>query len=609
MPPIFGKNCNVRLGQTGLEYSLAYLLGPLIGDISEESMDPLSSTEEYVLKKANSDLIAYQTKLRTKLGRNIDDIEDALCFPFRTIFRTQGDLTRLKDITMEYGELADLASTAIASISILVNYPHVTRWLTDKLPSSNKDEEAKKEKLHGNHLLLTFVLRQMLARLLFQTRLNVALYLAVRKYVEFPGSTIAYANTASQNPEDETHGWYCMVGFNRAYSPNNEIGMAPSSDLDFKVVLDTDKFKMDSNKKLDKKAEKALIEVIVEALAFEKNCYFDSKAMLFLEVEKFTVKTLNGFASDVAKIPTEKNFASSIYRNNTLVTGNKTVYNSFQDVLTEVFRGNLSDVAKNTHKQYLGATDKGSIEIIQKLPVMKLAINQMADIVVNYINPRKVAFEKETHSKWWTETDQLGQQKRLILASNPHVVKWLFGLLEEEQKEQKKQKNGAYDDFIKELEKRALDPRAETLNQFGPVATTYDGIFGPAATQNLYTALQTAPYPDKHPVTRLKLYVKLLASLITKHYLHMWDGKNFQGSRGKIALGNIQELIQDEQTENFIPQHYVSGFDQAQLRLIGSPFVKMDVSDLANSWRFSLKYGLCRVADFFDSVQVEDFEA
>mmetsp|Transcript_4579 Transcript_4579/g.5300 ORF Transcript_4579/g.5300 Transcript_4579/m.5300 type:complete len:899 (+) Transcript_4579:43-2739(+) len=589
---LFGITCNAKVdGQT---YSLDELVSVLKANFEPPKV-VFSETEKLKLRYVTGNIIKYQTEIKKIFESDV--LEDQLAFPFQEVMRTGDTFKAFLQVHKENADLINLASDIIAGISQLAANPVVMKWLAYHVV-----DPTKKKLLGLNHLLFTFVLRQILARLLFQTRLNVAVYTAVRTYIEstkvgqYPmqyfttqnGGKLMNEAGAYEISKEKTHeiefeikdipennAWYSIVGFNRIFSPNNTVGVSLSSDLDYKFVLETAMFQMkEDGGPITKEATKELVEVIQAAMAAEKEDYFDTQACMFLEVADFTTKTIIGFKADVGNVEAEKNFAASIYLNNVWVTGHKKVYETFRSILSKEL--NVDEIAKRTWTQYLGESDKGSIMIIKELAKIKAATDQCATETVAFITDYASAFSKETKIQWPVGKTAKDEIARLIIASTPHNMQWVFKHAE---KLQKKSKNGEkpLDEYKTSLSDRAKDTNAAVVDQFK---------FGPqSGLKNLNGALRDAPYDDDTKVDRdaskrIKLFAKLLASQVTGEFIDMVD-------KDKKA------------TIEYIHLQHQSGYSKAHLCLIGSTYVS---SDITTSYKFSLKYGLCRLADFNDSV-------
>jgi hypothetical protein len=150
------------------------------------------------------------------------------------------------------------------------------------------------------------------------------------------------------------------VGFNRLMSENNVLGASLSSDVDFKLVFDDEKFKADfkaANPQLKAKfsveqieniatqAARKAQETMVDTLKLEKSDFFEAEngLNLTLEVADFTVKNLSTLRKEAAMDPKEKNFLATVMHNSTLMSGNPSVLQSFKNVIDT----NLGNIPTN----------------------------------------------------------------------------------------------------------------------------------------------------------------------------------------------------------------------------------------------------------------------
>jgi hypothetical protein len=138
-----------------------------------------------------------------------------------------------------------LAWMFLESLSNLAIYPIILEQLT---VNSTTMSQATKAKM-SNTLIFTFALRNIVAKIAFQTVISKAVYDALRGEVA-KDATLSWKTADAGLEEKKGEGDRCpwkdavaFVGFNRLFSPNNTAGVSISSDIDFKLVINTDTIK------------------------------------------------------------------------------------------------------------------------------------------------------------------------------------------------------------------------------------------------------------------------------------------------------------------------------------------------------------------------------
>ena len=147
-------------------------------------------------------------------------------------------------------------------------------------------------------------------------------------------------------------------------SPNNKTGVSYSSDIDYKLVIDSSKLRQTNGSGLSPQNVKAIVKALNKAQELDKPA-FDKDAKMLLEVEDFTTRDLEELKTLVGSDDREKNFLASIYNNNIFIAGNMQVYDSFKNLLS--INASELKISQRTWVQYLGPSDKGSIQWITKI--------------------------------------------------------------------------------------------------------------------------------------------------------------------------------------------------------------------------------------------------
>lgn len=175
---------------------------------------------------------ALRTKAVLKVQTKEKSVSEALIKPFDVLFSksSYADYVRHRDhITNKF--VFDMAWEMIEQLSNLAIYPFVI----NEMPKLAKMPVAKKDLFKDNALLFTFALRNILARVAFQTVLSKAVFDALRDKIEGPNSAYEWKSPNKSLPWSDS---IAFVGFNRLLSPKNSIGVSISSDIDFKLVFD-----------------------------------------------------------------------------------------------------------------------------------------------------------------------------------------------------------------------------------------------------------------------------------------------------------------------------------------------------------------------------------
>jgi hypothetical protein len=554
------------------------------------------NSEEYrAISEAHTARISYLRRFEEYLklseydGAPFVSLGSKLAKPFEDLFKTS-DYATYRNRRQRDTVLFDLAWATISKLSLLATYPAVTNDLATSIAE-----------LRDNHLMFTFVLRNILSRLAFHTVLNMGIYDSLRNAIE-GGSVYSWVPGI-----DSPFQAFSFVGFNRLLSPNNTAGVSLSSDIDYKLVFDPSVITYTHiNRNLNGNDIKKLIGVLQKKQKDLKK-KFDKEAAMVLEVEDFTTKDLGFFETGLQEMEAEKNFAASIIYNNVHVTGSPSVYRKFSDILINFSRTPGFILAKSTWIQYLGETDKGSIGVIRFTKELKGIINACAPTLVECLNRDegwRMLFESKT-SKYWkygTRTPTEDEWKYRYMASpkvfkealgyikfcakeknDPTFQEALLALFEEPTDLAKEATVGtdiAEDSTARRVlqERRVLQFLKDDLLQNYPEDHPERQEPLQNLRENLRKALLMVPiFKDlkPKPIELLERIAKVVANLVDKDF--------FVYNR----IGGVREM----------ELMYQPGFANYCLQQIGSRLVTPK-----SSWRFSLKFAGCRLSDFFDSV-------
>jgi len=274
-----------------------------------------------------------------------------------------------------------------------------------------------------------------------------------------------------------------------------------------------------------------------------------ASAGLLLEVDFFTTKSITQFETDTRTVPAESNFAASIRNNNDLIAGSQPLYVRFKSILDGV-----QHVARSVHIQYLGATDKGSILVIKHIKQLDNIMKSVSKIVINKVKENNAFWISLLHFDLVALLRATYQNRSdaKVSAAEPQVP-WEPDLL------------AIYGSNPRVI-KKAL----------GNSSVDVEGVLTEEAnTQgtDLCKALAALPiYTDlSSPLERIKRAAKLLSGMVPEvESLHV---------RYSVTHSN------------------------ESLLMVGSEYVTSN----STNWRFSLKFILCRLRDYFDSVSVTNY--
>lgn len=216
------------------------------------------------------------------------------------------------------------------------------------------------------------------------------------------------------------------IGFNRLMSGENLLGASLSSDVDFKLVIDDIALTRDLPSFATGETVASINEKIRQVLRRTRE-EFDGNFRLTLEVESFTVKTLSDVAKQMQNSEQERNFSATVINNQTLMSGNPAVQKAYKDIIKERVGG---QIASRSWTQNLGASDKGSLEIIRSLPSFETALNRIGQVITENNGELKVkAFQLassfEGFQDFMRESARLGRTLSDVF-SNPSMLKHLL---------------------------------------------------------------------------------------------------------------------------------------------------------------------------------------
>eukprot|EP00545_Synedropsis_sp_CCMP1620_P004867 CAMPEP_0119015008 /NCGR_PEP_ID=MMETSP1176-20130426/10506_1 /TAXON_ID=265551 /ORGANISM="Synedropsis recta cf, Strain CCMP1620" /LENGTH=787 /DNA_ID=CAMNT_0006968267 /DNA_START=75 /DNA_END=2438 /DNA_ORIENTATION=+ len=479
-------------------------------------------------------------------------VSDALIKPFEVLFNKSAysDYVQHRNAVLTK-TVFNLIWELTEQLSNLAIYPYIIA----KMPElATIKDRAKKEFLNESNLLFTFALRNILARVAFQTVLSKAVFDALRDHIESPDSSYEWKGGVKWFPWKEA---IAFVGFNRLLSPKNSIGVSISSDIDFKLVFDPSVvFQKGTNKEITPLQTKEFVQLLNNAL---KKCVpaFD-EARLTLEVEDFTTKDLSSVADVLQKFEAERNFYASMVNNNVFIAGSELVYAKFLSSVRDYIKvpSNNFIVAKRTFSQYLGESDKGSILAIAHVKKLKAVVDACGETLRKYLDSWSgqgalKTFCKLTHHtehEWHSLTDR---KKEGWVTSVRVFYKLVNGA---------KMKLSHLPDGEVELVKLIVEERS--------------------VSEALLTLEAANVFPSlrNNHIELLKRVSKLLKGLADDEIL------SFEG-------------------RHLIGYHpYEPNFSSATYKLCGS---KLSTD---TSWRFNIKYVGCRLSDFFDAVPLKDYK-
>lgn len=181
-----------------------------------------------------------------------------------------------------------------------------------------------------------------------------------------------------------------FVGFNRVMSPKNLLGASLASDIDFKAVLDD--FALDtllaaedpsSTPESRKVKITALQDAMYEQLQGVEQIFLKRFALV-VEVQKFALKGLSLVSTHAATEEVEKNFLTTAVENQMLMGGNPEVQRKFTKIILEklvaapiMSNPDEPGLPARVFSQYLGESDKGSIETIPWLGKIRSALAKL----------------------------------------------------------------------------------------------------------------------------------------------------------------------------------------------------------------------------------------
>lgn len=267
----------------------------------------------------------------------------------------------------------------LAMMSRLLAYPPAIKFLltfNNEFPVQGRKIAPALEFLKDNHVLFTFALRNILARLAFHTEFTLEIVRYMRGIIEGPADKLKFAwKHGTQSPFEA----FALIGFNRLLSPNNMIGASLSSDIDYKLLFQPNVIMKRYGRgsvALSPEDVKKFEEGLNKFQSKDLKSKFDKEANMLLEVQKFTTKSLPLLETQIIQEEPEKNFLSSIYYNHVYITGSESLYKEFKKLLHD--NKAALKIATRTWTQYLGETDKGSIKIIQNLDKLYRVIEAVA---------------------------------------------------------------------------------------------------------------------------------------------------------------------------------------------------------------------------------------
>jgi hypothetical protein len=215
------------------------------------------------------------------------------------------------------------------------------------------------------------------------------------------------------------------IGFNRLMSGENLLGASLSSDIDFKLVLDdkalaSELADYETDETVDTIAQK--IREVLEGTQKE----FEENFELTLEVEGFTVKTLGDVEKQMEESEQERNFSATVINNQTLMSGNAAVQQAYKAII----RARVgSQIAQRCWTQNLGESDKGSLKVIEALPVFEAALGLVGQVINADAKLKILAFELMFTFKGISEIIKLNnkpEREFSDMVSDPNLLKYLL---------------------------------------------------------------------------------------------------------------------------------------------------------------------------------------
>jgi len=692
------------VGTYSLQTLLARILAVEATPETDEEGNPFNPQEKKALADAIEAIVDYRKDLKFykegeyKVHIVSPEIQDDLLLPYTVLGQQVTNPVFYNIVYRDHKSLRDKVWNVIKSVSPLVNFPKVTSWMATDIP-------ALKEK----HLLFTFALRNILARIAFRTKLKEVLDYALLSEVA-SNESLQWANELQKFDKDV----YCLVGFNRLLSPRNEVGVSLSTDIDYKLVLDpgTIQVKTSNNNWVKLSDDEAKLTNLINFLTREQEKVQSDfvDACMLLEVMYFTTKPIQKFKNDTLHVTAERNFAASIQFNNSPITGSAELYKKFADILVDA----KLDVPSSTWTQYLGETDKGSITVIKNVTDLLALTNAVACGLIKNgflgtVEKWKELYKDKTSHQWSTkrkivveslETPADERSSNIHLA-NPNMLKEALKIVKEalknpeklvhanesllhllpifrntltkeeiarlanqivlpdaleivkEGKPEKLFQNANDSDLlhlvpifdhtlaqneINDYFKWAEGGQEKELETFDPAERPYkltlsDNVyFSYAKPSSGMLKWMIATAKEKKDI---KIPVRLFRPL---NFIEAVDNlKIYKGLKtfekveraAKLLGGFVDEdldLSRGERTRTGIkndgkvgkvPNNYIAGLKKRQLQyqhgfvihclcLIGTGFAK-NLMKNTEGWRFSLKYGLCRLNDFFDSVTETEY--
>jgi len=254
-------------------------------------------------------------------------------------------------------------------------------------------------------------------------------------------------------------------------------------------------------------------------------------------VEDFTTKSIDRFKREILSVPSETNFAASIKNNKTPIAGdiegNTCLYKRFERALNTVI--NVPTLAYN---QYLGETDKASIEVIKHIKKLDMVLQSCEPVVTEVVS-------KVLRNDVVFLSKLLGTDSKI----EPKMINYI----------------GSFGSNPRYIKAALKDTRVCT-------ALTNEAKKNGSA---LAEALEELPiFHDETTLKRIKKVAKVLSNFVPE--------------------------------DPVLQTRYSQEYSTECLKHVGSDYVTRDNGGTID-WRFSLKYGLCRLSDYFDSVTKEEY--
>ncbi|GFH56871.1 predicted protein [Chaetoceros tenuissimus] len=441
----------------------------------------------------------------------------------------------------------DIIWELVSSLSSLCTFPWIIMTIFQKVNLPDEFKNAKRDPL-----LLTFALRNVLARLAFNTKLQNKIRVTLREEMENNGYKLV------QQDKISTDAIAAFVGFNRLLSPNNNTGVSYSSDIDYKLIIDCRELMNGDGSPLNGGQVKKLVKKLNTAQEEDDiKRAFDRDAKMLLEVADFTTRDLAELEKYLGEDEREQNFLASIYRNNIHIGGSASIYNKFQELLDKFNESNGLEIARRTWIQYLGQSDKGSVMWISKAAELKDFFGGVSEIIISYLGDN-VESLRELKKKLLEQGDIEAVKIEEAFASNS------------ETKGKKQHDPSSRHKWLKSPKEHEDAPWKKWLHspKVLKVALKIDEI------SNIIFA---------YPIIKTGL-----------QELDMFPGNLLLKEQLSIAMKVFTGLVDDGVYEPKAANEC--------LMQIGSTLCTDD------NWRFSLKYAGCRLNDFFDSVTFDDYK-